>query len=107
MNAGRRTDPEKTLVWMNQMMKDTGVTVPQIAEWLGISENQVYNWRGGKIGMKKLHFLALAYCFDYILHKDLGDFIYITTPERPVKYEAINSLFDSLCLKPEDISKGA
>ena len=105
MQAGRRTDPEKTLVWLNQMLNDTGIKVPEIAEWLGISENQVYNWRGGKIGMKKGHFLALAYCFDYILHKEFEDYTYIDKPANG--YSAVEALFESLCLKPEDVAKGA
>ena len=60
MKAGRRTDPEKTVVFMNELLKKYNLTVQEIAGWLGISENQVYGWRGGRIGFKKMHLLAMA-----------------------------------------------
>lgn len=104
MNAGKRTDPEKTLIWLNQMLKDANVTVPQLANWLGISENQVYGWRGGKIGVKKIHLMAMAYIFDHILHKDFGDYVYI---DHRNGYQMIEELFESLCFHPEEASKGA
>ena len=111
MHAGVRTDPEKTLVWLNRMMKDTGITVPQIAEWLGISENQVYNWRGGKIGMKKMHILALAHVIENKLEKNFDDYVYFdltkTSKKYPFKKFAAFALFDELCAKPEEIIKGA
>ena len=111
MHAGVRTDPEKTLVWLNQMMKDTGAKVPEIAKWLGISENQVYNWRGGKIGMKKMHILAIAYSIEHILHKNFENYVYFdltkTSKKYPFKKFAAFALFDELCLKPEEMTKGA
>ena len=111
MHAGVRTDPEKTLVWLNQMMKDADITVPQIAQWLGISEQQVYNWRGGKIGMKKMHFLAIARVFESVLNKDFDDYVYIdltrTAKKYPFKKFGAFALFDELCAKPEETMKGA
>lgn len=64
MRAGRRTDPEKTVIFMNNLLKEHNLTVPEIAGWLGISENQVYGWRGGRIGFKKMHLLAMTACIE-------------------------------------------
>lgn len=72
MKAGRRTDPEKTVIFMNNLLKEYDLTVPQIAGWLGISENQVYGWRGGRIGFKKMHLLAMAACIEVKIHESLN-----------------------------------
>lgn len=105
MHAGRRTDPEKTLVWLNRIMQETGITVPQIANWLGISENQVYNWRGGKIGMKKMHILAFARAFETMLKKDFDDYLYFdvrnSAKHYPFKKCGAFALFDELCQSQE------
>ena len=102
MHAGRRTDPEKTLVWLNKFMYDTGVTVPLIANWLGISENQVYNWRGGKIGMKKMHILAIAKAFETAYpNLSFEDYLYFdknkVAKKYPFKKFGTFALFEELC----------
>ena len=72
MKAGRRTDPEKTVIFMNDLLKKYNLTVPEIAGWLGISENQVYGWRGGRIGFKKMHLLAMTACIEVKIHDSLN-----------------------------------
>lgn len=72
MKAGRRTDPEKTVIFMNDLLKTYNITVPEIAEWLGISTNQVYGWRGGKIGFKKMHLLAMMACLEVKKNESLN-----------------------------------
>ena len=72
MKAGRRTDPEKTVIFMNDLLKTYNLTVPEIADWLGISANQVYGWRGGKIGFKKMHLIAMLACIEVKKHDSLN-----------------------------------
>ena len=72
MRSGIRTDPEKTVIFMNELLKTYNLTVPDIAGWLGISTNQVYGWRGGKIGFKKMHLIAMMACIELKMHDSLN-----------------------------------
>ena len=91
MKAGRRTDPEKTVIFMNDLLKTYSLTVPEIADWLGISANQVYGWRGGKIGFKKMHLIAMAACIEVKKHDSLN---VIADPYGWLDH--IDELFESL-----------
>lgn len=91
MKAGRRTDPEKTVIFMNNLLKEYNLTVPEIAGWLGISENQVYGWRGGRIGFKRMHLLAMAFCIEVKLNESRN-----IIEKQYAWLDEINKTYDSL-----------
>lgn len=97
MHAGKRTDPERTVLFMNEFLKRYQCMVRDIAQWLGISENQVYNWRGGKIGFKKVHLLAMMACTEFKYNSSLN---VIADPYGWV--DSVDEKFEELCLPMED-----
>jgi hypothetical protein len=86
---------------MNELLKTYNLTVPEIAEWLGISANQVYGWRGGKIGFKKMHLLAMAACIEVKKNESLN---VIADPYGWLDH--IDEIFESL-MPDEDMQKTA
>lgn len=101
MKAGRRTDPEKTVIFMNDFLKHYKITVQDIAGWLGISENQVYNWRGGKIGFKKMHLLAMMACVE-VRYNECRNL----DPDPYGWIQSIDEKFEELCM-PEELARTA
>lgn len=99
MYAGKRTDPEKTVKFMNDLIGRYKVTVPEIADWLGISPNQVYGWRGGKIGFKKVHLLALAAVIEVRFNNLIN-----CTEDAYKWFDSVEDQFKKLL--PDDISNG-